>query len=604
MPKDIMTHFEKIDSKTGAIIDEVIRPEDLLIQNHRDNHPINIYMGYLMGTLVDLTKNQKLGMQITKELRQLGYSISEQLSKYTVPIDSKIISGKLFGLKDHGYRFRFKAKEHSKAHTETVIAPLRQEAQQKYQETLIDGESRLTILLTGGTGFVGKEIISQIHMDPCVEKTIVLIRAKTKYHHKTGKVISHKTPEERGSDLLDELGIHKPAQRDKFQFIAGDIEKPNFGISSTDLDHIKTSITHVIHCAASVAFDASYEDSYRANVEGTLNALEFSYTLQTAENSRFVSHLSIETSYRHGRKFLDQAPEDSPEFPTNFYNNYYEVTKAIASIETDKFLIERGLRVVQLCPSIVIGDSKTGNNRGDTKVINAPVNIFGRVYQEATKAKGLKQKALGDLLVFFTSFFPGNPSASINLTTVDYVAAGIIAALKKPQAVGEQIQLASEEGLTTKEIIQVCHEEFGARIHLVEPTLYRNVFQPSLLWTLNKMNQNYLAKSLNKISSIFGGYSEWGQPIYEVGNDQKVLGMENHSPHPLSSFRMLCRHNRYINEFGKVKEPLRIAKRERLWKKIVSDIEAQHHCAAGMLGAVSFDKALESSIAKKQIAAI
>ena len=51
----------------------------------------------------------------------------------------------------------------------------------------------------------------------------------------------------------------------------------------------------------------------------------------------------------------------------------------MASIETERFMYQAGLRVVQLCPSIVIGHSKTGNS-GDLKVVNAPVNAFGRAY--------------------------------------------------------------------------------------------------------------------------------------------------------------------------------------------------------------------------------
>ena len=50
----------------------------------------------------------------------------------------------------------------------------------------------------------------------------------------------------------------------------------------------------------------------------------------------------------------------------------------MASIETDRALVEDGLRVTQLLPSIVIGHSRTGNNRGDTKVVNAPGQRFGR----------------------------------------------------------------------------------------------------------------------------------------------------------------------------------------------------------------------------------
>jgi hypothetical protein len=83
-------------------------------------------------------------------------------------------------------------------------------------------------------------------------------------------------------------------------------------------------------------------------------------------NSPFVAHLAIETSYIHGRQVRGVAPEGVIAFPRNFYNNYYELMKAIASIETDRLMLDEGLRVVQLCPAIVIGESRAGNNRGDT----------------------------------------------------------------------------------------------------------------------------------------------------------------------------------------------------------------------------------------------
>src|SRR2546428_14079590 len=58
----------------------------------------------------------------------------------------------------------------------------------------------------------------------------------------------------------------------------------------------------------------------------------------------------------------------------------------MASLETDRFLVDMGLRVVQLLPSIVIGESRNGNNRGDTKVVNAPINAFGRAKEAVTAA--------------------------------------------------------------------------------------------------------------------------------------------------------------------------------------------------------------------------
>ena len=88
---------------------------------------------------------------------------------------------------------------------------------------------------------------------------------------------------------------------------------------------------------------------------GCRNALAFSLAVQAAPGSRFVAHVAIETSYIHGRKRRSIAQENALVFPRHFYNNFYELTKAMASIETDRALVEDGLRVAQLLPSIVIG---------------------------------------------------------------------------------------------------------------------------------------------------------------------------------------------------------------------------------------------------------
>ena len=42
--------------------------------------------------------------------------------------------------------------------------------------------------------------------------------------------------------------------------------------------------------------------------------------------------------------------------------------------------------------------------------------------------------------------FPGDPSAEINLVPVDRVVAGIIAALKTPEATGRRVHLAPTIG--------------------------------------------------------------------------------------------------------------------------------------------------------------
>ena len=69
-----------------------------------------------------------------------------------------------------------------------------------------------------------------------------------------------------------------------------------------------------------------------------------------------------------------------------------------------------GLRVVQLCPAIVIGESRAGNNRGDTKVVNAPVNLFGRANEALRGLHGSwVDRSKGSMLAKMANVFPGDP---------------------------------------------------------------------------------------------------------------------------------------------------------------------------------------------------
>ena len=319
----------------------------------------------------------------------------------------------------------------------------------------------------------------------------------------------------------------------------------------------------------------------------------FSLGLQEAEGSPFVAHLGIETSYIHGRQVNDVAREDEIVFPRNFYNNYYELTKAIASIETERFMLDKGLRVVQLCPAIVIGEGRTGNNRGDTKVVNAPVNVFGRAKEARKDAKGgLFERSTTSMLARMACIFPGDPSAQLNLIPVDRVVHGIVAALKRPLAIGERVHLATDNRVTSEEIQRTVQEEVGVKVRLAEPTLHRNVTLPILTKVLGRFGQARMANALDKLGTIFGGYSEWGQPIHEVGNDVRVLGLSPERPDALLAFRMLCRHNRYVQEFSKVRDDDEISRREKVWDQFIADLEKHWGGRVSTMPARAFQRAV------------
>jgi hypothetical protein len=110
-------------------------------------------------------------------------------------------------------------------------------------------------------------------------------------------------------------------------------------------------------------------------------------------------------------------------------------------------------------------------------------------------------------------------------------------------------------------------------VRLADPTLARNFTLPVLKAVLRRLNEPKLANALEKLGAIFGVYGEWGQPIHDVGNDVRILGLPLRRPDTIKAFRMLCRHNRYVQEFGRVRDPDEIARRERVWQKTLEAIE-------------------------------
>jgi nucleoside-diphosphate-sugar epimerase len=565
-------YIAKVSLATGKEVLRPIDPDELLVHAHRDKNPIDVTAQYVASRLIQWTGNENAVKDGLRKVNLLGIKLAEALGSATGSKAVEKSAKNLIGVTDRDVFFKFREASHlSEKEVKARIEKLQKEARLLLRAR---GRSpRLHVLLTGATGFLGKEILAQAAGDRRIERLVSVVRPEKIRDPKTREVVRVLSPAQRGALLLKRLHI-TGAKAKKFVFVDGDIEKPDLGIAPREMARLKKSLTHVIHCAASVSFDDTYENSFRANVQGARNALQFALSIQEAKGTKFIQHIAIETSYIHGRKKKTTAQENELVFPRNFYNNFYELTKAMASLETDYTLVDKGLRVSQLLPSIVIGHSRTGNNRGDTKVVNAPINAFGRS-KEAMDA--LQEDMVGRgkawLIGSIASSFPGDRSAELNLVPVDRVVQGILAALTVPESIGERIHLATDNRIRSEDIARITREEIGIDVHLADPTLFRNITLPIVKAALERSGQPKLANALDKLGTIFGGYGEWGQPIHDVGNDVRILGLPVRRPNTEHAFRMLCRHNKFVQDFGKVRDLDEIARREFLWEKALSDIE-------------------------------
>ena len=565
-------YIKKVDRAAGAELPGPIEPRELLVHAHRDNHPVEIAAQFAASRFIQVTGNEALVKKGLRAVNRVGGLVGEGIGFLTGDPGRGRLAKRLMGVTSRDVVFQFRETSHlSEKEVKTRVEGLQREARARL---VARGRNpHVHVLLTGATGFLGKELLAQAAADRRIEEVVAVVRPETIRDPKTKEVVKVLSPAQRGELLLKRLHIVGPAAR-KFRFVDGDIEKPHFGIAEKELAGLRRSLTHVVHCAASVSFDDPYEASFRSNVLGCRNALAFSRAVQEAPGSAFIAHVAIETSYIHGRRKRSIAQESALAFPAHFYNNFYELTKAMASIETDRALIEGGLRVTQLLPSIVIGHSRTGNNRGDTKVVNAPINAFGRGKEALDSLGGdLADRARAWVVSTIATAFPADRSAELNLVPVDRVVAGILAALHTPEAIGARIHLATDNRIRSEEVVRITREELGVNVRLADPTLTRNVTLPLVKALLQAMNEPKLARVLEKLGAIFGVYGEWGQPIHDVGNDVRLLGLPIRRPDTAATFRMLCRHNKYVQEFGQVRDLDEVARRERVWEEAIDAIE-------------------------------
>jgi nucleoside-diphosphate-sugar epimerase len=565
-------YIVKVDRQSGEPQSDPIEPAELLVHAHRDHHPVEIAAQFLASRLIHVTGNENLVKKGLKGIERLGSRLGRTVGELTGNPQDEGRVKRLLGVTRRDYVFQFREPTQlSEREVKARVAELQKLA--RSQLAALGKRPRLKVLLTGATGFVGKEFLAQAASHPYLEEIVSVVRPETIRDRKTKEVVKVLSARERGVLLLKRLHLSGMAAA-RFRFIEGDVEKPDFGIEAGELERLRKELTHVVHCAASVSFDDPYPSSFRANVLGCRNALEFSKRVQRAPGSRFVAHVAIETSYIHGRRKRSIAQEDALQFPRHFYNNYYELTKAMASIETDRALVEEGLRVTQLLPSIVIGHTRTGNNRGDTKVLNAPVNAFGRAQEALAELGGSTVDRLRALMIGrIATSFPGDRSAELNLVPVDRVVNGMLASLTAPEAIGARIHLATDNRIRSEDICRIAEEELGVRVRMTDPTLSRNVTLPLYKALLLAVGDHKLANVVEKLGTIFGVYGEWGQPIHDVGNDVRLLGLPIRRPETAKSFRMLCRHNKYVQEFAKVRDGDEIARRERVWEEAIEAIE-------------------------------
>lgn len=281
------------------------------------------------------------------------------------------------------------------------------------------------IFITGAAGLIGGEIASRL----C-----------EKGHSVTGLV--HRNPELRSNAdavLPSQPWVAGAHRVGGIQTISGDVSRGQFGWDDTTWAAFAADHDLLIHSAATVRFDLSYEDCAAVNVEGTRHALDLA-------RLGGVPILHISTAYVCGTRegaINEVEPRDGAEFA-----NSYEACKA----DAERLVQASGVPHAIARPSIVVGDSQTG-----------AIRQFDTIYA------ALKLIAEGRV-----ARMPARSDASLDFVPIDHVARGIVAiAGAMDKAAGGIFHLVANRALSIPDFFETLDGyDFFKRPAMIAPEAF------------------------------------------------------------------------------------------------------------------------------------
>jgi len=185
------------------------------------------------------------------------------------------------------------------------------------------------ILITGGTGFLGKVLLYLLlRHHPEIGRIFLLIRGDKKSSQNRFRREILDSPAL--APLRDRLGKHFDAYvEERVAVVAGDITEP--GLITEGAEELGDKpLDAVVHCAGLVNFEASLEKAYAINVTGVNHVIEFCRRHKAAL-------LHVSTCYAagaaDGHRYEDDIPIDWAPRNQNRFNLKREIRAAMAVIE-------------------------------------------------------------------------------------------------------------------------------------------------------------------------------------------------------------------------------------------------------------------------------
>lgn len=282
------------------------------------------------------------------------------------------------------------------------------------------GSDYMNYFITGGTGFIGQNLINELLRKKPKANVYVLLRKDSK---------------KKFEQLKKLLGD----QASQVVAISGDLTEPLMGVSSKKRSELEGKIDHLFHLAAVYDLMADANTQAEVNIDGTRNAVRFAEAIKA---KRFHHMSSIAAAGLYPGVFREDMFEQAKGLDNPYFKTKHE---SEAVVRSECKLLWRIYR-----PGIVVGNSETGV----IDKIDGPYYFF---------------KLIQKMRRMMPSWMPmlGVEGGRINIVPVDYVVAATLHIAHKAKLDGKCFHLTDPKPKRIGEVLNM----FAAAAHAPKMTM-------------------------------------------------------------------------------------------------------------------------------------
>jgi NAD(P)-dependent dehydrogenase (short-subunit alcohol dehydrogenase family) len=279
----------------------------------------------------------------------------------------------------------------------------------------------MNYFITGGTGFIGQNLINELLIKKPRANVYVLVRKDSK-------------------KKFDALKKHLGSHAARVTSVSGDLTKPLMGVSaSARKGLLESKIDHVFHLAAIYDLKADAASQTSVNVDGTRNAVRFAESIKA---KRFHHMSSIAAAGLFPGIFREDMFEEAQGLDNAYFRTKHDSEGVVRSECNLPWRIYR--------PGIVVGNSETGV----IDKIDGPYYFFKLIQ----KMRRMVPQWMPTL---------GIEGGRINIVPVDYVVAATLHIAHKASLDGQCFHITDPKPKRIGEVLNL----FATAAHAPQMTM-------------------------------------------------------------------------------------------------------------------------------------